>query len=68
MVAVGFDDFKWAYNSVFHLCPMAVYVIDFEATPRRLEDVLERLRCVLGVVWKRLVVSWTCLEEFFAFL
>ena len=29
VVAVGFDDFKWAYNSVFHLCPMAVYVIDF---------------------------------------
>ena len=29
VVAVGFDDFKWAYNSVFHLCPMTVYVIDF---------------------------------------
>ena len=29
VAAVGFDDFKWAYNSVFHLCPMTVYVIDF---------------------------------------
>ena len=29
--SVGFDDFKWAYNSVFHLCPMSqsLYVIDF---------------------------------------
>ena len=29
---------------------------------------MERLGGVLGVVWKRLGVSWTCLEEFFAFL
>ena len=69
MVAVGFDDFKWAYNSVFHLCPMSqtLYMIDFWATAKRFENVLERLGGVPGVVWKHLGVSWTCLEEFFAF-
>ena len=58
------------YINVFHLCSMSppLYMIGFLTMPRRLGVVLERLRDVLGEVWRHVGVSGKRRGEFFAHL
>ena len=65
--SLGFEEFKFVF---FRLCSMnqLLYMIDFQTMPMGFGLVLNRLRGVVGVIWRPVGASGKRCEEVFPYL